>query len=336
MSHTSTLSPAPALRTATPRPTVSLIIPSFNRGALIGETIDSALAQTVPFHEIIVVDDGSTDNTTEVLARYAGSVKVIRRSRGGVQAARNAGVAEASGDFFALCDSDDLLEPGFLQCAVDWFAAHPEYDAFYSNFVTFNDTGTQADKFSRAPAGYFDGVQRDRDYLYDIPGLYGRTVQYQPLFISGCIVSRALFDRIGGFDTRFNDIGGEDWEFTLRAIGAGRIVVTALPLVRIRKHDSNQSKDSVRSERGTAHILEHALEHHPGAAPFREQIRASIEARRLRAFNGAFETAKFPVAEEMLRLIRQRPTDLRFRLKVLITRMPAPLRRLLWRLTQSR
>lgn len=315
---------------------ISLIIPSYNRGPLIAETIDSALAQTEPFHEIIVVDDGSTDNTVEVLARYGAAIQVIKRARGGVQAARNAGAARATGNFIALCDSDDLLEPGFLQCAADWFRAHPDYDAFYSNFVTFNDTGVQLDKFAGAPHGYFDGARREGDYLHDIPGLYGRTVQYQPLFISGAIVSRALFDRIGGFDTRFNDIGGEDWEFTLRAIGAGKVAVTALPLVKIRKHDSNQSKDSVRSERGTAHILEHALEHHSGAAAHRDEIRASIEARRLRAFHGAFETAKFPVAEEMLAKLRQRPTDLRFRLKVLILGLPAPLRQWLWRLTQAR
>jgi len=314
---------------------VSLIIPSYNRGPLIGETLDSALAQSVPFHEIIVVDDGSTDNTAEVLARYGAAIKIVKRSRGGVQAARNAGAAIATGDFLALCDSDDLMEPGFLQCASDWFRAHPEFDAFYSNFVTFNNTGIQADKFAGAPPGFFDGAQRDGHYLHTIPGLYGRTVQYQPLFISGCIVSRALFDRIGGFDTRFNDIGGEDWEFTLRALTAGNVVITALPLVKIRKHDSNQSKDSVRSERGTAHILEHALEHHAGAPEFREQIMASIEARRLRAFNGAFETAKFAVAEEMLTLLRKRPSDLRFRLKVLIVKMPAPLRQWLWRLTQA-
>ncbi|MDN4038038.1 glycosyltransferase family 2 protein [Massilia sp. YIM B02443] len=315
---------------------ISLIIPSYNRGALIAETIDSALAQTEPFHEIIVVDDGSTDDTDTVLARYGAAIRVIKRARGGVQAARNAGAALATGNFLALCDSDDLLEPGFLQCAADWFRAHPDYDAFYSNFVTFNDTGIQRDKFAGAPQGYFDGAKREGDYLHDIPGLYGRTVQYQPLFISGAIVSRVLFDRIGGFDVRFNDIGGEDWEFTLRAIGAGKVAMTALPLVKIRKHDSNQSKDSVRSERGTAHILEHALEHHPGAADFRDQIRTSIEARRLRAFNGAFETAKFAVAEEMLSKLRRPPTDLRFRLKVLILGMPAPLRHWLWRLTQAR
>jgi len=314
---------------------VSLIVPSFNRGALIGQTLDSALAQSVPFHEIIVVDDGSTDNTAAVLASYDRSIKVITRSRGGVQAARNAGVAQATGDYIALCDSDDLMEPGFLACAVDWFVAHPDHNAFYSNFVTFNNTGIQPDKFSTAPVDFFDGAMFDGDYIHDVPGLYGRTIAYQPLFISGCIVSRPLFDQIGGFNTQFNNIGGEDWEFTLRVIGAGRVVLTRQPLIRIRKHDSNQSGDSVRQVRGTAHILEYALAHHPGAALFKDQIRRSIEERRLIAFNGAFATAKFEVAKEMFAMLKERPSDLRFRLKVLILKMPAPLRRVLWKLTQT-
>lgn len=314
--------------------TVSLIIPSFNRGSLIGETLDSALAQTVPFHEIIVVDDGSTDNTQEVLAGYRDRIKVLTLSRNGVQAARNAGAAIATGDYITLCDSDDLLTPQFLSTFVECLRIHPDCEGYYSNFVTFVGDTTQADKFSLAPAGHFDGARVDGDFLSEIPDLYVRTVAFQPLFISGCIVSRRLYQALGGFDTKFNNVGGEDWEFTLRVISAGKVVVCKQPTVRIRKHALNQSGDPIRQVRGTAHILDYALDHHPVAARYREAIVRSIEERRVSVFHVAFGRGNFPVAQEMLQLLRKRPTDLKFRVKSLILRLPAKLRDLFWSMSQ--
>jgi GT2 family glycosyltransferase len=316
--------------------TVSLIIPTFNRARLIGQTIDSALAQTVPFHDIVVVDDGSTDDTARVLAAYGDRIKVVQHPRGGVQAARNAGAALAGGDFLTLCDSDDLLEPEFVAGLLACLRSHPDCNAFYSNFVTFNDDATGADKFSAAPPGFFDGAHREGDYLTRVPDLYARTVAFQPLFISGCTVSKELYRRLGGFDTRFNNVGGEDWEFTLRVLGAGQVALCTRPLVRIRKHASNQSGDSLRQVRGTAHILEHALDHHPGAAGCRDIIIRSIEARRLSVFHVAFGRGNFAVAEEMLGLLRSHPTSPKFRIKRFITRLPAVLRQAVWSVGRQR
>jgi len=316
-------------------PTISLVIPSYNRADLIAQTIDSALAQREPFHEIIVVDDGSTDHTASVLAAFGDRIKVMFLANGGVQHARNAGAAEASGDYITLCDSDDLLIPDFTETVMRWFRQYPDYDAFYSNFVTFNALGQDPDKFSGAPPGFFDGARCEGDYLHGIPDLYARTVSYQPLFMSGCVVSKALYRRLGGFDSRFNRVGGEDWEFTLRVLEAGKVVLCKRPLVRIRRHESNDSADSVHMERGTAQILEHALRHHPIAANFRDIIVKGIEQRRLGVFHVAFGRGDFPVAQEMLTLVRQRPTDLKFWMKMLITKLPPPVRQSLWKATQG-
>lgn len=316
-------------------PTVSLVIPSYNRATLIGETIDSALAQDEAFHEIIVVDDGSTDGTAQILAGYGDRIKPIFLANGGVQRARNTGVAHATGDFVTLCDSDDLLTPDFLSTAMAWFRRHPEYEAFYSNFVTFNNLGLYPDKFSDAPKGFFDGARSEGDYLYEIPDLYARTVEFQPLFMSGCIVSRALYQRLGGFDTRFNRVGGEDWEFTLRVLEAGKVVLCKRPLVHIRRHDSNDSVDSVHMVRGTAQILEYALQHHPLAAGYRDTIVKGINERRLSVFHVAFGRGDFAVAQEMLALVDRHPADPKFLLKKLITRLPPPLRKPLWNATQA-
>ncbi len=93
-------------------PLVSICIPTYNRAALVQEAVASVLAQTWREFELIVVDDGSTDDTTEALAAYASRIRLIRReSRGGVSAARNTGIAAARGEWLAFLDSDDLWRP---------------------------------------------------------------------------------------------------------------------------------------------------------------------------------------------------------------------------------
>jgi glycosyltransferase involved in cell wall biosynthesis len=107
-------------------PLVSVIIPTYNRGWIIKEAIDSVLAQDYRDFELIVVDDGSTDNTPEVLDAYRGTIKVFRQENKGVSAARNRGIAEASGRFIAFLDSDDLWLPQKLSRQVEFFNTTPD------------------------------------------------------------------------------------------------------------------------------------------------------------------------------------------------------------------
>lgn len=92
--------------------TVSVIIPTYNRAHCVSEAIDSVLAQVPPADEVIVVDDGSTDNTTEVLAGYGDRITVLQQKNAGAAAARNTGIRHATGEWVAFLDSDDLWRPG--------------------------------------------------------------------------------------------------------------------------------------------------------------------------------------------------------------------------------
>jgi glycosyltransferase involved in cell wall biosynthesis len=107
-------------------PQVSVIIPTYNRGWTIREAVDSVLIQDYKDFELIVVDDGSTDNTPEVLGAYCGVIKVFRQENKGVSAARNRGIAEASGRFIAFLDSDDLWFPQKLSRQVEFFNTTPD------------------------------------------------------------------------------------------------------------------------------------------------------------------------------------------------------------------
>lgn len=117
--------------------TISLVIPTYNRAHLITETVRSALNQTRAFSEIIVVDDGSQDNTAEVVAPYADRIKFIRTDNAGVQAARNTGVEAASSAYVTFCDSDDLLDPDFVETIGDWLTIGPAVELVYTNLVKF-------------------------------------------------------------------------------------------------------------------------------------------------------------------------------------------------------
>lgn len=107
-------------------PLISVVIPTFNRGWTLGEAVDSVLSQDFPDFELIVVDDGSTDDTAGLLAGYGDRISVIRQENRGVSAARNRGVREAAGNLIAFLDSDDLWLPGKLKAQAAFFQAHPE------------------------------------------------------------------------------------------------------------------------------------------------------------------------------------------------------------------
>ncbi len=105
---------------------VSVIIPTYNRGRMLAEAIDSVLAQTFTDFQLIVVDDGSTDNTTDILSAYQDEIVCIRQENSGVSAARNRGINSASGDFIAFLDSDDLWLPEKLFHQVRFFNENKE------------------------------------------------------------------------------------------------------------------------------------------------------------------------------------------------------------------
>ncbi len=105
---------------------VSVILPTYNRAWTLEEAIDSVLFQDYPHIELIVIDDGSTDNTQDLLKKYKHKVTIICQENLGVSAARNAGIKRSSGQFMALLDSDDLWDERKISCQVEFFEHHPE------------------------------------------------------------------------------------------------------------------------------------------------------------------------------------------------------------------
>ncbi|MES2831338.1 MAG: glycosyltransferase [Pseudomonadota bacterium] len=302
------------------RPEISLVIPTHNRAHLILHTIEAALTQTMPFAEILVIDDASTDDTLIRLRRFGQRIRVIESAKVGVQAARNLGVEIAASPYVTLCDSDDLLRPTFVETLSAWLAEHEEIDSVYVNYQSFDESGTAGDIMSGAPAGFLQGGCTDGQFVFDIPDLYARTVSFQPMMPTGATVKKFFYQAIGGFDPGFDRVPAEDWEYTLRAVAAGRTAICMTPLVLIRRHVGNDSRNLLRQALGEVDVLKFALKYHGAAQSYRDILLAGIRKRCHEVFYESFRRGQIGVAGSVFPLLERAPTTLRFKLKALLIR----------------
>ncbi len=204
-------------------PRVSVIIPIFNRADLISESIESVFVQTYRDFEIVVVNDGSTDNTLEVLSKYEGdNVRIINQKNQGQGIARNTGIKASKGELIAFLDSDDLWLPAKLARQVELFDADPNLVWCYSDAMCFSDkTNHDLYPFSYRNKPYKGQVARYLLLKCFIPTL---TV----------VVRRSVLNEVGLF---CNLPTKEDWDLWLRI--AANYPVRRVPevLARYRMHE---------------------------------------------------------------------------------------------------
>ena len=211
---------------AFPAPRVSVIVPTFDRAGPVAEALDSVIAQQGVGFELIVVDDGSTDATAEVLAGYGDRITVLRLPHRGVSAARNRGVAASRGDLLAFLDSDDLWRPGKLAAQVAYMDAHPEIAICQTEEIWIrNGRRVNPGRRHRKAAGM----------------IFARSLELCLVSPSAVMMRRALFEATGGFDERLPAC--EDYDLWLRIGCRHPIGLVAAPLVVKRGgHDDQLSR----------------------------------------------------------------------------------------------
>jgi len=210
------------------RPAVSVVIPAYNAARWIPETLDSVLAQTFRDFEVIVVDDGSTDQTPEVLAGYGDRIHCLPKVNGGASSARNMGIRAARGSYIAFVDADDLWLPEKLQLQMELLARHPDLAWVYSDAIVFDGkNGQELCKISDATKLY------DGDIL-------------RPLLLRDFIASptpvirRDVFDTVGFFDESPDLQLGEDWNMLLRIAAKFQVRFVERPLAKYRIHTGSR------------------------------------------------------------------------------------------------
>ena len=284
---------------------ISVVIPTYNRADLLPHTLATIQAQTLPPAQVIVVDDGSTNSTPELLARLAPPVRSIRVPNGGDLAARNAGVAAATGDLVAFCDSDDLWKPDFLAEMAEFWKAEPGLHAAFSDFVIVrDDIWEHTSKFADAPPGFWADLRPagpDRG-VFDRP-VFHRLLSFQPFFPSCLVVDRLWLRSVGGWDESVGRVLAGDFATALRLAEHAPLGILQAPLVGIRKHAHNISGNDRATLLGEALVLERVLQTHPAAAADAEAVRASIALRRAQALDAAFAERDHQAVRDIFQLL---------------------------------
>lgn len=270
-----------------PRASVSVIVPSYNCGRFIAAAIDSILAQTLQTEQIVIVDDGSTDDTAQVVRGYTDPrIHYIRQENAGVAAARNTGLNAARGEYVAFLNADDRWLPTFVETAHGFLAEDPTLACVFANFVRFDHTTGKvlSHQFQHYPE------LRRPTVLRDAPNAHGRIPRekafsalvacgeipapLQVMMFRRSLIETARFDQSLGV--------GNDTNFALEAFMFGGVVFTDEVLAEVREHDDKVTSDpgelAVRRLNGLKAFAPHVTRSVDVAAYQDRLVRAHIEA----------------------------------------------------------
>lgn len=220
------------MNTAT-NPTVSVIIPAYNAAPWIAETIDSVLNQTFQDFEVIVVDDGSTDGTTEIVKNYKSQVQYLYKNNGGVGSARNTGIRAARGRYIACVDADDLWLPEKLEVQTQLLEKEPSLAWVYSDGLIFENNSNQNLHLFSQSASMISG-----DIL-------------RPLLLQDFIpcptpvIRRDIFENVGFFEEDMSLQSVADWDMWLRISAKYPVGFIDKPLVKYRRHSASMTGTSL-------------------------------------------------------------------------------------------
>jgi glycosyltransferase involved in cell wall biosynthesis len=223
-------------------PCVSVVLPTYNRATIIGETVESILIQEFQDFELLVVSDGCTDDTEAVVGSYNDSrIRLVKQSNsGGPAAPRNAGIQNASGKYIAFCDDDDLWMPQKLARQVAVLERDPEAALCFTNGVVFGDGGAYS---RRALKNGFDD-----DHFRRL--LYGNFIAN-----SSVLVRRDVLAAVGPFNIDSALHGTEDYEMWLRVAYAYKLVSIDEPLFRYRVHRGNLAGNRAKATLRGLYVL---------------------------------------------------------------------------------
>lgn len=219
-------------------PLVSIVLPTYNHASLLSSAIQSVLAQDYPHLELVIVNDGSTDTTEEVIATFSSDprMRYFSQKNAGIAAALNRGFQEARGSFFSWTSADNRYLPQAISRLLHFLQLHPRIDLVYANCQLIDEHG---DALQNSSYRAIDQDPNDRSIL-KLPTESQSLAAFNDNFINACFLyRRSLAARIGKY--RSDLLGFEDYEFWLRASLTGRIahLGQSEPLYQYRLHQNS-------------------------------------------------------------------------------------------------
>jgi len=238
-------------------PRVSVLVPVYNGQDYLVEALESALAQCYRSFEVIVVDDGSTDASASIARMYArrsdGRVRVVAQANAGLPAARNAAMAAARGEFFALLDADDVWLPHHLSHAVAALDADPAVGLVHANIERIDGSGR--------PIGVPMRLWRLQDDAFKAIAL-----RHEHVSCPTAVFRRSCVDAVGGFDPQFTGLGCEDRDLWLRIAERWKLRYLDTVAARYRVHGKNMSGNRERMGQARRRLVEKLAAMPRGAA----------------------------------------------------------------------
>ena len=287
-------------------PAVSVVIATYNRANYLAETIDSVLSQSFQKFELIVVDDGSTDETRRVVAPYGSRVRYLYQENRGPSAARNLGVRNASGRWISIQDSDDLCLPNHLETLYGYANKHPESGMVFAN------------------GSYLGGPAHDRKTI--IPAAKSRRlaeqgVRLEDLFdksivrLQAALISKRCYDDVGGHDESLRI--SMDLDLTFRLISRYPVAYLDEVVFSYRRHSGNISGNQELRLLENIRVIERLLDQNGEAEELlgKRRVAARLAYRYYRLAKGRWKTGERDKSREALReAIRLRPFYPKYRL----------------------
>ena len=273
---------------------VSVVIPAYNAAATVGAAVRSALEQTVLPHEVIVVDDGSTDGTQEALAAFGSAVRVVRQANGGIAAARTTGHRAATGDLIAWLDADDLARPERFEVQVAVLDAEPSAVIVGTDFDTFGGAEPPTPRYARTYYGAIGAEGSLERILGPARSIQaaGRPWRYHCreartaialgnfLHPPTVMMRRSAVERAGPLNGAFPT--SEDWLYFVEVCRYGDVAFVDEPLLDYR-HSAAQMSRRVRTVKvNNLRSLQHFLEREPEFAKAHpERVRRALAVHQV-------------------------------------------------------
>lgn len=271
---------------------ISVVIPTYNYAATLPRAVESVLGQLGPGHELIVIDDGSTDSTpavvTELLGRHPNAFRATRKENGGVSSARNRGIREARGSYLVFLDADDELAPGALTALDEHLRAHPETRMVIGGHISVRPDGKRREHVPRDLPD--QPLERFRDYLLN---------KRIALSNGACVMHREVFVR-GNYPEAFRC--AEDVPVFAQALANYPNTVLKRPIALIHKHEGSLRHQFEHARALGLTLVDEVFSPQRLPAAFHRERKAFFVQRCLSLFRSAYLAQDIAVAKDYFRL----------------------------------